>query len=182
MTDIFSLYLKYAPDAKAAQSVFAHTSIVFRIAKDLALKNKLDIDWQILETGCLIHDIGVFECEEYQAKNPKPYIQHFLLGSLIVRAEGFNDQIAKMVERHIGIGLTAEEIVKQNLPLPPFDFLPETVEEKLLCYADKFHSKDKGFCTYEYRLQQYTDFGPGPVERLRDLKEEFGLPEISEIR
>lgn len=44
-------------------------------------------------------------------------------------------------ERHTGAGLTEKEIIEQNLPLPHRDFLPETLEEKLICYADKFYSK-----------------------------------------
>jgi uncharacterized protein len=44
-------------------------------------------------------------------------------------------------ERHTGTGLTREQITRQNLPLPEEDFTPETLEEQLVCYADKFFSK-----------------------------------------
>ena len=44
-------------------------------------------------------------------------------------------------KRHTGAGLTKKEIIEQELPLPQQDFLPETTEEKLICYADKFFSK-----------------------------------------
>ena len=50
-------------------------------------------------------------------------------------------QHARVCERHTGAGLTKREIIEQELPLPQQDFLPETTEEKLICYADKFFSK-----------------------------------------
>jgi len=46
-------------------------------------------------------------------------------------------------ERHTGTGLTKLEIEKNNLPLPHNDFLPLTLEEQVICYADKFFSKSK---------------------------------------
>ena len=51
-------------------------------------------------------------------------------------------QIARICERHTGAGLTKQDIVEQNLPItPPRDLVPETLEEKLVCLADKFYSK-----------------------------------------
>ena len=46
-----------------------------------------------------------------------------------------------LAELHTGSGLTAQEITEQGLPLPARDVLPETLLEKLICYADKFYSK-----------------------------------------
>jgi uncharacterized protein len=48
------------------------------------------------------------------------------------------EKFARICERHTGSGLTAEEIVSGGLPLPERDFLPETLEEKIICLADKF--------------------------------------------
>ena len=58
----------------------------------------------------------------------------------MMREEGY-DRHARVCERHTGAGLSAREIEQQNLPLPHRDFLPETIEEKIICYADKFYSK-----------------------------------------
>jgi uncharacterized protein len=145
----------------------------------LAEKRRFSVDWQVAIQGILLHDIGVFECEKsYQPRVVKPYIQHALLGSLIVRAEGFSETVVKMVERHMGVGISREEIEEHNYALPRFDFIPETVEEKLLCYSDKFHSKEKGFVDIEYRQQQYRSFGKGPSTRLTAFVEMFGLPDL----
>ena len=58
-----------------------------------------------------------------------------------MRKEGFDEAIARVAERHTGAGLTIDDIDHQQLPLPHKDYLPETILEKLICYADKFFSK-----------------------------------------
>ena len=179
MTNYLSFYEKYAPDKKSAAVEFAHTSAVLKIAKELAEKNSLDVDWSVAEPGALLHDIGVLECvEEYHPRVVKPYLQHAILGALIVRVEGFPEAVAQIVERHIGVGISAEEIKTNHYPLPIIDYLPQTLEEKLICYADKFHSSGRGFTSVEYRMAQYEKFGPGPVARFKALIEGFGIPEV----
>ena len=58
----------------------------------------------------------------------------------MLRLEGF-PRHARVCERHTGAGIGIEDIEAHNLPLPHADFLPETMEEKVICYADKFFSK-----------------------------------------
>ena len=50
---------------------------------------------------------------------------------------------ALVAERHTGSGLTEEEIRSRGIALPPGIYTPESLEEKLICYADKFYSKTK---------------------------------------
>lgn len=82
---------------------------------------------------------------------------------------------ARVCERHTGAGLTAEDIVSQDLPLPHIDLLPETLEEKLVCYADKFYSKthlteEKSF---DKALASMRRFGADSEKRFLDLHELF---------
>ena len=60
--------------------------------------------------------------------------------SCALRGEGMECE-ARVCERHTGTGLTAQQIAEQGLPLPAIDLLPETEEEQVICYADKFYSK-----------------------------------------
>ena len=69
-----------------------------------------------------------------------PYICHGIEGSRILRLEGF-PRHALVCERHTGAGLTIDDIRSQSLPLPLRDMTPQSLEEKLICYADKFFSK-----------------------------------------
>ena len=57
-----------------------------------------------------------------------------------MRADGY-PRHALVCERHTGTGLTVADIIAQNLPLPHRDMCPVSLEEKLVCFADKFYSK-----------------------------------------
>jgi uncharacterized protein len=51
------------------------------------------------------------------------------------------DRHALVCERHTGTGLTLQQIVEQGLPLPRRDMQPVSMEEQIICFADKFFSK-----------------------------------------
>lgn len=65
-----------------------------------------------------------------------------LLLAQLIRDEGLPEEWARVAERHTGTGITMEDILQQNLDLPLADYCPETLLEKLICYADKFYSKN----------------------------------------
>ena len=92
----------------------------------------------------MLHDIGIFLCDApgIECFGTEPYIRHGRLGAEILRAEGYPAH-ARVCERHTGAGLSREDIIRQNLPLPHEDFLPQTMAEKVICYADKFYSKTR---------------------------------------
>ena len=117
----------------------------------------MSIDEQLVNDGALLHDIGIgrtygpgIHCE-----GSEPYICHGIIGAQMLRdlidgnlCSEFSieperlKQVARICERHTGAGLTKQDIVEQNLPItPPRDLVPETLEEKLVCLADKFYSK-----------------------------------------
>ena len=71
-----------------------------------------------------------------------PYICHGYLGSELVAAEGFPKH-ALVCERHTGAGLSLQSILEQNLPVPHREMVPLSLEEQIICFADKFFSKTK---------------------------------------
>lgn len=99
-------------------------------------------DLQFIEEGAMLHDIGIFRCNapDIFCYGTLPYICHGTEGAAILESEGL-PRHALVCERHTGAGLTVEDIVKQALPLPRRDMTPQTIEEKIICYADKFYSK-----------------------------------------
>ena len=90
----------------------------------------------------MLHDIGVFltHAPEIYCMGDQPYICHGVLGAELMRADGY-PRHALVCERHTGTGLTVADIIAQNLPLPHRDMCPVSLEEKLVCFADKFYSK-----------------------------------------
>ena len=124
----------------------------------------------------MLHDIGIIRCDApgIQCFGSEPYICHGRLGAEMLRKEGF-PRHARVCERHTGAGITREQIINQHLPLPEQDFLPETMEEKVICYADKFFSKthlDKEK-TVEQAEQSLAKFGEEGVLRFREWEQIF---------
>ena len=46
-----------------------------------------------------------------------------------------------MCSSDLGAGLTLEQILKNDLPIPHRELVPISLEEQLVCFADKFFSK-----------------------------------------
>lgn len=92
----------------------------------------------------MLHDIGILRCDApgIYCHGTEPYIRHGIIGGQMLREEGW-ERHARVCERHTGTGLTAWDIEQQQLPLPHEDYMPEELEEQVVCYADKFYSKTK---------------------------------------
>ena len=90
----------------------------------------------------MLHDIGIAQCDapSIYCKGTEPYIRHGVIGRQILEEAGL-PRHALVCERHTGSGITAEEIRERYMPLPCRDMLPISIEEKAICYADKFYSK-----------------------------------------
>ncbi len=120
----------------------AHSRLVADKALECARRRNIDVDLPFVEEAALLHDIGIFACDapDICCHGTLPYICHGIEGCRILRLEGF-PRHALVCERHTGAGLTIDDIRSQSLPLPLRDMTPQSLEEKLICYADKFFSK-----------------------------------------
>ena len=170
---------KYYPiDNELKHILMAHSQQVTRKALDIVDRHpELKADRQFVEEASMLHDIGIFRCNAagIQCFGTEPYICHGTIGANILRAEGF-PRHARVCERHTGAGLSLQEIIQQNLPIPHHDLLPETVEEKIVCYADKFFSKTKltQEKTLEQAIRSLAKFGEEGVARFVKWSEIFG--------
>jgi len=119
--------------------VISHIEKVTEKALEIGRKLKdkgIDVDLELLEMGGYLHDIG---------RSVTHGVGHGVEGTKILRKYNFSDPVIRLVERHIGAGITAEEA--SRLGLPEKDFIPETLEEKILAYADKFLESELVFKT-----------------------------------
>lgn len=138
---VFNKY--YQPGTPLYNSVWSHSRLVADKALQLAQAHpELEIDLDFVYEAAMIHDIGVFltDAPSIYCTGDQPYICHGVLGADIMRADGY-PRHALVCERHTGTGLTVADIIAQNLPLPHRDMCPVSLEEKLVCFADKFYSK-----------------------------------------
>lgn len=134
------------------------------------------VDRQFVEEAAMLHDIGIVFCNApgILCKGTEPYIRHGYIGAGILRKEGLRRH-ARVAERHTGSGLTRAQIIAEQLPLPEQDFLPETIEEKVICYADKFFSKShpERIASLEHIRATMQKFGYGSPERWQQLEAEM---------
>ena len=161
---------KYYPEDNALKHILiVHSESVMRKALEIVDKHpELNIDRLFVEEAAMLHDIGIVKCDAagIQCFGTEPYLRHGRLGAEMMRSEGYPLH-ARVCERHTGAGLSVEDIENQDLPLPHIDLLPETIEEKVICYADKFFSKthlDREK-TFEQAEKSIAKFGGNGLER-----------------
>ena len=177
MIDAKAIILKYyKEDSDLFRSLWIHSECVMQKALRCAKHCTLDIDIDFVAEAALLHDIGIFRCHapSIHCMGDEPYICHGRIGAELMRAEGY-PRHARVCERHTGAGLTKHDIISQKLPLPEEDFLPETIEEKVICYADKFYSKTRlnHEKSFEEALRSLQKFGEEGVLRFREWKNLF---------
>lgn len=111
--------------------IIRHTIAVNELSMKIARRVK-GVDMSIVNIGSILHDIGRLRTHG---------IWHAYVGSIIVRILGYPDKVVQVVRNHIGAGITKEEAVK--LGLPPIDFVPKTIEEKIVAHADNLIREDE---------------------------------------
>lgn len=167
----------YSDNAPLREILLTHSRSVADMALDVAHRHpELGADETFLYEAAMLHDIGVFltDAPGIQCFGHEPYIKHGVLGGELLRREGL-PRHARVAERHTGTGLTRETILRQALPLPLADYSPETIEEQLICYADKFFSKShlERVRTPEQVLKSLEKFGADGVERMKAWMKRF---------
>ncbi|MDE6638347.1 MAG: HDIG domain-containing protein, partial [Muribaculaceae bacterium] len=166
---------KYYEEGSALLDLLlTHSEMVALKALAVADAANIIINRNFVYDAAMLHDIGIFKCNAngIYCYGDQPYIRHGIIGGELLRQEGIEEAFARVCERHTGAGLTAKEIAETGLPLPHMDLLPETLEEKLICYADKFYSKS-GDAREEKSLDRVrksmSKFGPDSLARFNAL-------------
>lgn len=103
--------------------VIRHCLAVAELAVKMARRCEADV--QLVEVGALLHDLG--RCESHG-------IDHAVRGAKLAKSEKLPDEVVKIIERHIGAGIVRSEA--KGLGLPAKDYVPETLEEKIVSHAD----------------------------------------------
>lgn len=136
---------KYCSEERLRNILIAHSRAVADKALDIVSRHpELEADAAFIEEAALLHDIGIVHVDApaIACFGAEPYIRHGVLGADILRNEGL-ERHALVCERHTGTGLTLQQIAKQGLPIPHRDMQPVSIEEQIICFADKFFSKTK---------------------------------------
>ncbi len=146
----------FSANRQSFEIVYEHSRMVASKALRIAAGiNGPSPDLQFIEEAALLHDIGVSltNAPKIGCEGKAPYLRHGILGRQILDAEGYHDH-ALVCERHIGVGLTVEDIKTQQMDMPMRDMCPVSLEEKIICFADLFYSKRPGFIDKEKSVDQ----------------------------
>ncbi len=160
----------YDPDSQAYYFLIHHSRLVAHKALMLAEKvEHLKPDLGFIEEASMLHDIGIFytNAPKLGCFGYKDYLCHGYLGRELLEKEGL-PRHALVCERHVGMGITLEEIRNNSLPLPRRDMIPISIEEKIVCFADKFFSKSEHDLLYEK-----------PLEKVREIISGYGRDKIA---
>lgn len=169
----FLIHKYYGDNPQLKRIVTIHSQQVAKKALEICRNKKLPLDPIDVFCAAMLHDIGVVRCNapEIYAYGTLPYICHGIEGKKILDHHGLN-KYSSICETHTGSGISKENIKNNKIPLPAKDFLPTTLLEKLICYADKFYSKS-GDLTKEKSvneiINQMKKFGDDSLERFMKL-------------
>lgn len=160
----------YYPQENELKNIYmAHAEAVAGFALELARRHpELELDKDFIYEAAMLHDIGIFltDAPRIYCFGKEDYLCHGYLGAQLLRERGL-ERHARVCERHTGTGLTKEIIAANGWNLPVKDFVPETLEEQLVCFADKFFSKTK-FLREPRSLEQV-------VESMRRISDESAM-------
>ena len=144
--DVQGIIDRFYPVEDELKNIYMiHANMVTDMALDMAARHpELNIDTGFVEEAAMLHDLGIFltDAPRIHCFGNEPYLLHGYLGAELLRELGY-ERHARVCERHTGTGISKEQIVANGWNLPVKDFYPETMEEQLVCFADKFFSKTK---------------------------------------
>lgn len=182
-------YARGSHQEKWIELTFTHSIIVEKIALRIAekLENAIEakIDKESLSIGAYLHDIGVYSCfDEDLLPDTRlpPYVAHGYVGYKILKKEGFPEKIARFAATHTGTGFTVQDFERENIPeYPPNNWIPVTLEEEILCYADKFHTKYPSFSTFEEQKARLEKYDAVRGIKMDIFKMKFGIPDLADL-
>lgn len=168
--------IKLMYEAGCSQSVIDHCLSVSKVAMNLVqdlISHGIQVDSKLVEIGALLHDIG---------RSKTHSVEHGVIGGEIARKKNLPEHLARIIERHVGAGITEDEA--ERIGLKRGNYIPETLEEKIVAYADKLIEGSKQVAlevTVEKFRKELGDDHPA-VERLRSLQNEIiSLLEVNSL-
>ena len=152
----------------SSERIIEHCETVTKVAKILAdefNRRGIKVDTKAVVAGAMLHDIG---------RSRTHTVRHGVEGSEIIEKEGVDRVVVEIVRKHVGAGLVPEEAEK--LGLPRLDYVPKTLEERIVCFSDKLVASNQ-VQPFEEEVRRFT-VKSHDVARLialkKRMKEELG--------
>lgn len=175
----------YIPGSRLYELLMTHSDCVARKAMQSLRHAGIQADCDFVFEAAMMHDIGIIRTHApaIWCQGERPYICHGIEGRGMLEVLGL-PRHALVCERHTGAGLTVDDIVRQDLPLPRRDMTPQSTEEMVICYADKFFSKSRTprlEIPLEHVISSMARHGQDTLERFMTLHRMFHMPPPMEL-
>ncbi|MFQ6128820.1 MAG: tRNA (cytidine(56)-2'-O)-methyltransferase [Thermoplasmata archaeon] len=144
-------------EAGCDADVVEHCKTVSSLAKRIA--GLCGADEKLCELGGLLHDIG---------RGRTHGVDHGVVGAEILREMGFPEVLVKMIERHVGAGITSDEA--KDAGLPARSYIPRTLEQKVVAHADNLAEEGKIGVLINHMEERGL---PSAAKRMRHLHNEL---------
>ncbi len=157
--------IRFLYKSGCSNNVIKHCKSVAKLAVEIAEACKergLNVDLELVEIGALLHDIG-------RAKTHS--VHHAVIGAEIAKSFEISEDVVSIIKRHVGGGITDQEAKK--LGWPKDIYIPQTLEEKIVSYADKLIDGSRRV-PIEKTIEEFSkELPPEAIERLKKLHEEM---------
>lgn len=157
--------IQFLKQSGCRQNVIRHVEAVSDLAVDIAeaIRNRgYPVNVRLVEVGALLHDIG---------RSKTHSVHHAVAGAEIAESFGLPQQVVSIIKRHVGGGITAREAKKLGWPRDVY--IPQTVEEKIVCYADKLVEGSSRISIEKTIDKLSQDLPTSAIERMWKLHEEM---------
>jgi len=145
-------------------NVLRHCEAVAELALEIAEACKergQSVDMELVEIGALLHDIG---------RSKTHTVHHAVIGAEMARSLNLPEPVISIIKRHVGGGITGMEA--KRLGWPKDTYIPQTLEEKIVSYADKLIEGSRRV-PIEKAIQNFNALPPSAIERIRRLHTEM---------
>ena len=157
--------IQFLRQSGCKQNVLRHVEVVSDLACEIAeaaVKRGYPVNVRLVEIGALLHDIG---------RSKTHSVHHAIVGAEIAQSLGLPKPVVSIIKKHVGGGITARDAKK--LGWPKDVYIPQTFEEKIVCYADKLIEGSRRVPIEKTIDKLSQDLPPATIERLWKLHEEM---------
>ena len=144
--------------------VINHCEAVAKLALEIAgklEKKGIKVDLKLVEASALLHDIG---------RSKSHAVDHGVVGARIAESEGLPEAVVRIIRKHVGGGITAQEAERFGWPKDVYE--PVTLEEKIVSYADKLIDNSRRV-PIDLEIERLQVEHKDAAERVRKLHEEM---------
>ena len=152
--------IRLLTEAGCKRRVIVHCCTVWTMAE--AMARRIDCDIDLLRAGAFLHDIG---------RSVDHSIMHAVIGASIAADLGLPREVVEIIRKHVGAGLDEQDVIEMGLPKG--NYIPDTIEQKIVCHADNMVSDNK-FVPHTYSVDRLMHKGSvRGARRIADLHKEL---------